>query len=613
MNLTEYHLDMKDPLIITWILRKLDRIAKVENAKAIDIQGNLFNDEVIKYLLGNADSELLTSVFHSLRSELFRGNLQMIMQYWPGWRDKLAGRSAQTIAALDPTGAYELFLNENVPGDDDVNKTIGIMESLSSLSKEKAGALAFKFVDWYKETPKNSSLRIFMQLHIVNLAWEYEHPDFETLARDLILSKQDKDRYYNTFSALSSLISGSCTDYNFICDRYYGYTDQAYASLSAFFREHAPLGLIDDAIQKLKTKNYKGIQELYRETRNELNDERKRNFLDSLIHDEDLSKSLDTDIGILVYAFVLGCIVHSLKKETLCLTDLAIEEVVDLLAIDFEEVPFFKTMRSFLSRQDTETVNQCLIRKYHDTPCNLSAKHILDMMGALQRDEFLPCLIHALTVESDWINNAAQDALLRYGDTAECEAAKAFHTMDIHAKMSTLKIMEYTGCNEAIDSIDEFFDELWGENKGYILNVITSVPDERFIRKISNRINKGQYAVDRAYVLLNKLLGKNPPDLREVEEKVLEHDNEARTYRDYAKEGKLLETVKPYMDVELKCLNCGEENIYRVDQIIMSTSGKIPPYIARKLLASIATGLRTFKSPQMERPRSLPNNFAWKY
>ncbi|MDY7034272.1 MAG: SEC-C metal-binding domain-containing protein [Thermodesulfobacteriota bacterium] len=43
----------------------------------------------------------------------------------------------------------------------------------------------------------------------------------------------------------------------------------------------------------------------------------------------------------------------------------------------------------------------------------------------------------------------------------------------------------------------------------------------------------------------------------------------------------MLETVKPYVDVELKCLNCGEENIYRVDQIIMSTSGKIPPYIAK--------------------------------
>lgn len=587
MNWLVWKVDMKDPLMVRWVLRRLEETYDIDALQAEKIEGQLFSDISIKHLLDRSDDELLTTLLHQLPAKRFSNNLNTLIARWPEWTDTVAYWSAQIIAQLDPEEAYKLFSAYLVSGQyGDLNRFYGVVESLKYLKDEDSKRISNALIDDYIRASLPDEEKSFSLSFILKLAWEYEHLGFDDMLHQFLLTsrKGGGDQYEADLSLLCRLFVGSEIDFNLICDRYHGYPAQTYASMSAFFKPWCPLSDIDSTIKSLRSHKYKNVISFFNENCDAISNQRVRNVLNGLLDDETVTGTLDKkEQKPFFYSFILGCLTTSMRIDRIDLENFSLSQVIDFLSADIEEIPFFDSFVAFIRKQNRDGVTRHLIDNLGGNINNYGGSHIIEMMGELKYDKFLPRLVKGLDAETDFIFLAAQRALLKYGDKAlDCIIAN-FKNMNISARISALSVVRKIGGPKVAQLVDEYFDDLWPENKEMLLEVIEAVPDQKLMERLAPKTNKGQFLIDRSYIILNKLLGHESLEVDSLTKKLYKHEKKKQDYRKLIEKGPLIATVRPYIDVELKCRNCGDQNTYKVKQIMVSHKKNSPPYIAEEI------------------------------
>ena len=216
-------INVKDPFMAESALNRIKNLSEVDSLKAGQIATHLFNDISIKYLLDNSNEDFLSSLFYELPAKLFLNNINTLILRWPDWTDTAAYWLSPIIAQLNPKQAYKLFsayLELNSAAYKDSNKLFGIVESLKYLQDEDSKNISYKLIDTYLSLPAEGKL--FFAIAILEIAWELNHPEFNNLLQQFIISSSRirEVQFMQDLSALSHLFAGSGIDYNFIIDHF---------------------------------------------------------------------------------------------------------------------------------------------------------------------------------------------------------------------------------------------------------------------------------------------------------------------------------------------------------------------------------------------------------
>ena len=278
-----------------------------------------------------------------------------------------------------------------------------------------------------------------------------------------------------------------------------------------FFKESSPLAGIDSAIESIKKNDYKNVEQLFQENRDAISDSKLRDLLENLLNDKNITSSLDKKKQTFFYSLILGCLITSLRADKIVLEDLSLERIVEIISADIEEIQSFDDFVTFLKGKNREDVVRLLLEALNRNLKNYGGSHIINAMGELGYDDFLATITRALFEDNDFIFLAAEKALLGFGDKSIDCIKGIFKSIKEEARASALSVIKKIGGPKAAQFLDDFFEDLWRQDKEKLLGAIESIPDERFIKRLEPYTDKGQYMIDYTYIVLNKLFKRETP------------------------------------------------------------------------------------------------------
>tara|TARA_B100000315_G_scaffold250518_1_gene283482 strand:- start:3952 stop:6312 length:2361 start_codon:yes stop_codon:yes gene_type:complete len=573
---------MKDPFMAKLALNQIINLSEVDSSKAEETATQLFNDISIKYLLDNSDEVFLSSLFQELPEKIFLNNFNALMLRWPEWTDVVAYWSAPVIARLNPEEAYKLFstyLESNSDPFKDSNKFFGIVESLKYLQEEDSKKISNKLINAYLSLPEAG--KAFFGIAIIELAWKCNYPEFNDILRKFIITTSiiPEVQFMQDLTALSHLFVGSGADYNFIIDHCDGLTKQKYASISLFFKESSLLQGIDSAIESIKKDDYRNIEQLFQENRDVISKSKLRDLLENLLKDKNIIKSLDKKKRTFFYSLILGCLITSLRTDKIVLENLSLERIVEIISADIEEIQSFNDFVTFLKGNNRDDVVRLLREALNRNLKKYGGSHIINAMGELGYDEFLPPITSALFEDNDYIFLAAEKALLGFGDMSIDCIKGAFKSIKKEARSSALPVIKKIGGPKAAQFLDDFFEDLWRQDKEKLLGAIESIPDERFIKRLEPYTDKGQYMIDYTYIVLNKLFKRETPEIEALTEKLFQQAEEAQEEGKANEQDQMQDRVRSHLNLTLKCKSCADQCAYKVKEIIVSHIKNSKPFI----------------------------------
>jgi tetratricopeptide (TPR) repeat protein len=580
--------DMKEPILVEWVL---DQLEDLDDDKTKAIEEQLFSDLSIQYMLDHFDSNLLTRIFQQISSQRFSNKIEMLIKRWPHWEDNLARWSAPIITQCDPSAAAKLFnsyCNKGVAQFEDFGKWMGILKSLAYLPIEEAKTISTDIIKTYQESMIDEKIKHSLSLYIVAMAWTYDHPEFDAFFQEYIvhLPAASKVQYIEGLSHLIAMFDFSPDEFSLISNILEGADVPFSETIKPFYVETIPAEVLEKAVNNLKKRSHHFMASFLDNYGHVLENKKVQTVFYHLINNTDLMNRLHRKKQRpYVYAMVFACILASLKKEKMDLSGVTVDEAVKLLSSDIENIPDLDTFISYFKNQQKEHVIRSLTHALGEAFHHFGAGHIINVMGALGYDAFLKPLTDTLStdVRHDFVDHYAETALLNYGERAVDFFTNHFNDLNDSVKISVLGIVQKIDSPKTAEFIDKCFDSLWKLDREALLRACQTVCSEECRERLKPKINKGQTLIDQTYIILTLL---NDPKATEIDDLLKQYYEQQREQTEISNaflKGELLDTVRPYIDVELRCENCCDENIYRLNQIIINEKGQGKPYIAQEL------------------------------
>ena len=561
-------LDMKDRMIIDWSLERLKYAKDINNSLCREIE-SVFTPEIITYILEECDNILKRDIFLLIRAENFSPVLDFILGKWETMEDIVVAAASPVIASLDKEKAM-VFLSSYLEKESDIyensSKLSGILKALELMDEQGRKKITEILIDAYIKSSIHVEEKMYLFQRIVEPAWKYEYHDFYNLLKNCLLMKiEDMDRdYTDILGRLCELFVSSREDFELIHDYIDGNSDQKYEHVSMIFKDDTPVEQFDLYIEELKNEELKNVRSFLRENLIKIDHEKVRDLLIRLLDDEEIIERFDDEVQEdLFYSFILGCFITSMRTKEVNPQNLNIEQVFDLIAsdIDIEGLSYIDEIVNFMNG-----LNRGMVVEFLKDNMNLSSYgHInaINLMGRLLYEEFLPLLVKDMSYGM----HIAHEALIKYKEKSISFIEENIKNMNKDGQFLALSVIETMKEETVIDFINKHFLSFWLWNKERLLNIITVYPDVKFIDKLLPYTGKGQDFTDYIYLLLNKIYGIKNSDIDLLEKKYYEEHEERLKYTEAFFGGKIEEVIKPYLEVELRCGNCGDESFYRVEHI----------------------------------------------
>lgn len=561
----------KEPLIADWALLRISYLNSIDKEMEEKFEESLFNKEIIDHLLENRDEDFLDRFIELLSPERFSDSIDLLIKKWHQFEGMAAYRAGTIIAEIAPDRACELFSSYMASfnqSDFHPNRTASIVDGLQYLEEERSRELSFNLLNRYFSNFLKNEFYDFYAGRLIVYAWEHKYPDFRKFF-NLILknsSKKASDICHMAFENLS-LLFNTRDDYLHINNFYNQDNEQIYKTLFLLFNPDSPLEEVDKVIESLYDDNpYDTVLAFFHKNKHFIEDERVKDFLLEVLEDNKFLKNILDENRIYFYIFVISNVVCSMRKKEIKEEELTIENVINLLSSDISKMPFFNVFFEYLKKMDRNTVVN-LLKEHLNKHESYWERHIIKMMGRLSYDEFISDLISLLDEE---IYEEAEYALAEYGEKICDYIKREFNNISENGRYSSLRIMELTDKEKITDFIYEYFPLLFKNSKNLILRNILFYPEERFIVKLEPYINKNQINVDHTFFILNKLYRKNRPELKLLEESLLNKMENDKTIEKALDEGNIRELVPSSIDLELRCASCGDESIYKMEEVIVN-------------------------------------------
>jgi len=131
------------------------------------------------------------------------------------------------------------------------------------------------------------------------------------------------------------------------------------------------------------------------------------------------------------------------------------------------------------------------------------------------------------------------------------------------------------------------------------MSLLEAVPEKRFIERIDSWVRKGQFLVDRTWLLLNKLNSITSDRIDELERNYYKEKKARSERRSFHEFGNLARSAPRFLSVEMECKKCGDISKYELHRVIVVRESDEPPFVTDVLTCLACAEKDTLKLTRM--------------
>jgi tetratricopeptide (TPR) repeat protein len=584
-------IDTKEPVVAQWALRRIEIVRKKDEKQAREIEDRLFTDDVVENLLDIGDLPFLcTTMIRVLRPEKFKNFVSMLSEKWKEDSNEMLTMSiGVVIAKNNPDAAadlFESFCSQGTVQFGESGKWMDVFNGLPYLSEDRQQQITDLMVTAFEEAVPAEDLTWCFP-SILALMWQNQHPRFENVLRDHIRrmpSKDSKQTYAWMLRSIVELLGLSNSEYYLIVDVLEGYPAPIPSEISDFYDPSVPPEELDRAIRDIRKRSFKSIHRFVSEHLFLITDARVRSLWQSLLNDGQFISGLHKKKQrSYFYAMLLCAVTSTLRLKSLSFETFSLEKVVFLLSAQVEDVPDVPAFVSYFKNADRVAAVACLTESLDQMIASGQGNNPLSVIAELDYDEFLAPLTRALCTEeiSDPFFQSVVDMIVRFGERAVDFFDTCFSELNENGNIIILNIISQIGGEKAVAFLENHFDACMAIDRGQTLSACEELACCYCLDRIRPKINKHQTDIDDAYMLISLLTGDRTPEIQKMLQAYYQREQENARVMNSFHSGDILGTFKPYMDIELKCRQCGDANTYRVNRVIIDKTGG--NYIAQEI------------------------------
>ena len=550
---------MEDLLVMSWALRRYSMAER-------RLQGRMdeawFGDSTLRRWLESGDEELLRDLLDALPAGRFSGFASSIAERMDGWKWLPYECAVSCLLEISPESLIQPF--DEAVARDPVNSSrleliASCLDSLPMPARlELLQALANRLPDVGNEDSGNLILSRLLRPAL-------------KLGPDVLSQVLEAASFPDAFhpNLMASFCEALLGDADLFLDAMSMTAEDPSAAFSErrpFFDAAAPLEECDRALASAISPA-DALDLLERHRPGPPVADHVRRFLPQMLAPRDATEQ---DAACLAVAAVLDA--YELRR--IDAGSLGLRETLRLLALDVYRNPHVEALTDRLRDFDPGEVAAGTRAAMDLTGPEEGALRLVRMAGALGLVELVPDLIGwADRDAADSVISEAEAALALFGEPAVRAVTEEWDGLDFMQRPMGLRVLERVGGWRALDFALARHEEMFGDRQGRQdwCALVEAAPDGRAIDLLARHVHRKQREIDESYCTLCVLTGREPENLPEVRQRVLEE----RRRRNALTMGEAFGHVA----AELACGECGDTNVYEVRDIVVSDADDSGPFV----------------------------------
>ena len=547
---------LEDPLIMSWALRRYSQ-ARYRLQDRRRMEATWFGESIMRHWVESGDDELLLEMLDALPDERFSGLEPAIAERSRGWEDRLFECATSCLRRNSPATLIPLFDEEIARDPVDSERLEILASSLESLPMQSRLELLLSLANRLPEIEnEESGRRVLNQLlrPALNLG-----PDVlsNVLAAASFPQRRADEGDMGTMAKFcEALLGDACLFFDAMSIT----ADEAVAAFSErrpFFEADAPLEECDRALAAAISPA-EALELLERHRPGSQVADNVRRFLPVL-----LSRYGATERGAACLA--VAAVLDACELREIETGSLGLRETLRLLILAVCWNRHLGALTDRLRDFDPGEVAAEARAAMDSLRSDPDGSRLVEAVGALELIELVPDLIEWASERShDSVIEEAERALASFGQPAARAVIEGWDGFDSMQKIMGQAVLERVGGQAVSEFALERHENMFGgrDSREAWGAIVAAAPDGRAVDLLARHIHRKQPEIDESYCTLCVLTGREPEDLVEVRQRVMEE----RRRRNALRMGEFTSLVV----AELACGECGDINTYKVRDIVVS-------------------------------------------
>ena len=555
---------LNDPILMDWAIDRYREASEGRSKRQKVMEQQWFDDLTLRRWLNSDDQEILNRLFVHLPEEQFANVGQVIGERWNTWKGSLAFHSAPVLARYQPDLAWRCFAEPPGGRHRDVESILGVIRSLTVLPREDGVQLLKAVARQVLNSNEESFTREIKLSELVAASLVLDR----VVALEVIeaqLKELSRERDWNRLlDQVARSLFGHSVYWQLASDIRKGETQQSFQQLQAFFREDAPLALMDKLCREKAN-----LPELIELADNYL-DEQDRTIVGLITRTAGSKRFAERQN--LVADFLIGVVAATCEHQAIATDTMSLQEVVELLASDLTESRHFEALVARLAMFDQTEVVPVLSAMLERERRTYGSVWMAKAMGRLGWGTFVDPLTVVLGEDyGDFLCEAAKEALIRIGVPAQDHLIHHWDSLDSSQRIYGVSVIGDIGGEPAAVFARDRYEELLREEPEHWCQLALSAPERRLLELLEQHLPRQQRLFDETFYQLARLLEVTHPDLELIAERVKKAQEDIQARRVALQRGDWFNSA---LMIELKCPECGDSNEYEVRNVAINPESK---------------------------------------
>jgi len=582
MLIDELSLDVTEPVIADWALSRLKSLRTMDKDRAKEMESRLFGEDVVADLLKGPENPFLQNrMFQILPPEKFRKAMPWLVKKWEK-ADFIVDEAAigRIIAGNDPKQAadlFESFLKEDRDLAQNGKKWREMSSGLPHLEDDRQKSIAAVMIEKLEKAHVDPEAEWCMTLRL-SIMRRYDFPGFEEAVKSYLRrmpAKESDDEYADILEPLVNILEFSDAVFFQIMDHLYKIPAPLFSEIPELYQSTAPLKEIDQMIQDVRKRSYVSVHAFLSSDEFRVMTPKSQILWDHLLADERFIDALHhKKQRPFFYGFLLIGVVSAMLAEKPRLEGLEMTRVCALLTLNGGTLTGIDDFIDYFRQADRGATVACLtaaLDGIFSEGSSCEPGNLIRVVAGLDEEALLPPLSRLLWSRSisDIDFEQAFNICVGFGDRSIDYFSECFEKIDPREQKIALDIISEIGGESAARFLEKNFDALMALDRKDALDACERVGCVFCLDRIRSKLHKGQTDIDDAFGKLSLLAGRSTEEIRLLLKAYDERQRDAREITESLLEGDVFSSIKPYIDIEMRCRHCGDVNIYRARHVIV--------------------------------------------
>lgn len=593
VDFNELKNSLDDPLFFSYLIEIFETvIANRSKEEADKIVRDFFSAEKVQTILETKDQFNVSQLCDILPKDMVQEFVPVLKNRVLEWKQSTTLSTIELLCELSPDVVVELYQHFLEFYDGYWQVPQALTNSINKLPKEMAAPL----VSQYLNRIGGDAVRAISDGEILQVAegWKLGIPERKGgFAGILERTPEDSEWLFGNLQQFFNNLYGKENPLSFLNFRHqeFDLSADVVELIAEMLIPEAPKQELIDLFSCYDRESFKNaMEDLIDSVADEQSEELLREAMahGEVVGDEECFYQLLISIGTIV-------IQKYLKKE-LNLQKMSLADLFHLICLDWNPLPYYEQIVEKIVTFPKEEVYKQL--KESTSSCwGDSCLNLIALMHDLAWPEFIPHLLDFMDEdENDPVREKAQEALIQIGEPIVAAIRSKWQDLDATQKDYASGAVSNVGGSEAIDFLVQIHDD---EDRapGSWAGDVAECPDPRFLELLELKMKtyKDDIELEESYYTMSVALNKTT----EVTEQIREKFSKEETEEDEEFDISQLTNPEPrviWLNLEMKCRNCGHNAHYRVLRVIVNRDyPELSPILGHDIPCGSCDTLNEFK------------------